>query len=63
MTKDDIDRLWDLVAFLEKQETSLYITKDRINDVITDIRHQRSKLTDLLIRMEKEYENEIKELG
>lgn len=63
MNKDDIDRLWDLVAFLEKQETNLYITKDRINDVITDIRHQRSKLTDLLIRMEKEYEDEIKELG
>ena len=61
MTKDDIDRLWDLVAFLEKQETNLYITKDRINDIITDIRHQRSKLTDLLIRMEEEYE--IKELG
>lgn len=62
MTKDDIDRLWDLVAFLEKQETNLYITKDRINDSITDIRHQRSKLTDLLLRMEKEYD-EIKELG
>ena len=62
MNKDDIDRLWDLVAFLEKQETNLYITKDRINDVISDMRHQRSKLTDLLIRMEEEYD-EIKELG
>lgn len=53
MNKYLLDKLDELVGFLNSKETELYLIKRQIEDLTTDIRHVKSKLMDYLIMCEE----------
>lgn len=54
MKKDTIRDLWEIIDTLNVYEKGLHNIKEYINDYISDIRHTKSKITDVILKMEME---------
>lgn len=57
MKNDIIRDLWEVVDTLNVYEKGLYNIKEYINDYISDIRHTKSTITDIILRKEMEEKN------
>lgn len=57
MRKEDNDKFWDAIEHLELIETDLYEVKRELENIITNIRHKKSELTDYMLY----YETKVKE--
>ena len=55
-----LDKLDELVTFLDKKETELYLIKKQVEDLTIDIRHVKSKLMDYIISCEEVLKDEKK---
>lgn len=54
MNKDTIRDLWEIIDTLNVYEKGLYNIKEYINDYISDIRHTKNKITDVILKLEME---------
>lgn len=54
MKNDTIKDLWEVVDTLNVYEKGLYNIKEYINDYISDIRHTKSMITDIILKTEME---------
>ena len=60
MNKYLIDKLDELISFLDNKETELYLIKRQVEDLVIDIRHIKSKLMDYIISCEEVLKDEEK---
>lgn len=57
MRREDNDKFWLILNWLDDMDDELSIVKRKVEDMLTDIRHKRSRLMDYIL----DDENDVKE--